>query len=254
MRLTVCELPHEPGPLAAAWSALCEHVQGERSELVLLPEFAFVAPMWNSNRFDAAIWSAAERTTTAWVERLHELGAQYVVGASPVTVAGTAFNEGFLWSAGRGVTKLRRKYWLPEEPGGWEARWFARGDPEFGVFTAGGLNFALNICTELWALETYARYAELGVDAILSPRATAAATTNKWLAVGTVAAVRSGAYSVSSNRIHRDGSCGGVGWVIGPDGEQLAVTSAQIPFRTLDLDLSATTKARRTYPRYVFWR
>jgi N-carbamoylputrescine amidase len=38
------------------------------------------------------------------------------------------------------------------------------------------LTFGLNICTELWALETYAGYAARGVQVILSPRATEAAT------------------------------------------------------------------------------
>ena len=38
MRVTVCELPHEPETLAAAWTALCEHTVRHSSELVLLPE------------------------------------------------------------------------------------------------------------------------------------------------------------------------------------------------------------------------
>lgn len=110
----------------------------------------------------------------------------------------------------------------------------------------------MNICTELWALETYSSYALLNINAVLSPRATSAATTNQWLSVGTVAAVRSAAFSMSSNRVHPDGSCGGVGWIISPDGEILAKTCSQAPFRTLDIDLTATVAARRTYPRYVF--
>jgi hypothetical protein len=42
MRVTVCELPHEPNALDAAWAALCEHTLRNKSELVLLPEFAMV--------------------------------------------------------------------------------------------------------------------------------------------------------------------------------------------------------------------
>jgi predicted amidohydrolase len=66
------------------------------------------------------------------------------------------------------------------------------------------------------------------------------------------AAARSGAYSLSSNRIHDDGSCGGVGWVISPDGELLARTSPEQPARTVDLDLAAAAAAKASYPRYVF--
>ncbi|HEU5358755.1 MAG TPA: carbon-nitrogen hydrolase family protein, partial [Gemmatimonadales bacterium] len=112
----------------------------------------------------------------------------------------------------------------------------------------------LNICTELWALETYRDYAAQGAQLILSPRATAAATTPKWLALGSVAAVRSGAFSVSSNRSDPSGTCGGVGWIISPDGELLATTSATRPFATQDLDLAAPVRARHSYPRDVFRR
>jgi N-carbamoylputrescine amidase len=252
VRVTVCELPHEPELLAASWAALCEHTTRHRSELVVLPEFAFVEPVWESEHFDAARWDAGVATCDGWLRRLPELHAAHVVGARPVTVAGQPFNEGFLASSDGVVVPLRRKYFLPDEPGGWETRWFARGDREFPRFTAGELSFGLNICTELWALETYGAYAALNVHAILSPRATAAATTGKWLAVGTVAAVRSGAYSLSSNRVHADGAYGGAGWIISPDGELLAKTSSQEPFSTLEIDLDAAAAAQRTYPRYAF--
>ena len=252
MRITVCELPHQSEELARLWDALCEHTLHHRSELVLLPEFAFVEPVWKAERFDPLRWAATEDMCDKWLRRLPELHAVHVVGARPATINGQQYNEGFVWSADRGVVPLRRKYFLPNEPGGWEGRWFTPGDAEFPRFTAGRLSFGLNVCTELWALETYLAYASLGINAILSPRATASATTNKWLSLGTVAAVRSGAFCLSSNRVHSDGSCGGVSWIIGPDGDLLATTSAQTPFRTVDIDLEATTGALRTYPRYVF--
>jgi N-carbamoylputrescine amidase len=87
---------------------------------------------------------------------------------------------------------------------------------------------------------------------VVSPRATSRATTTKWLAAGVVAAVRSGAFSVSSNRVDATGSCGGAGWIIDPDGELLAVTSTAEPFVTRDIDLTRAAKAKETYPRYVF--
>lgn len=255
MRATVCELPYQPALLEPAWAALCTHVRSEQSGLVLLPEFAFVGPVWESTPFDPQHWAAAVALSDAWTARLHELGSTWVVGARPVTTDGRHYNEGFLWSALGGYQPLRRKFHLPDEPGGWEARWFERGDPEFPRFAAGPLAFGLNICTELWALDTYAAYAALGLDAILTPRATAAATTAKWLAMGTVAAVRTGAYSLSSNRVDTaTGTYGGAGWAISPDGALLARTSAEQPFCTVDADPAATTSARSTYPRYVFAR
>jgi N-carbamoylputrescine amidase len=48
------------------------------------------------------------------------------------------------------------------------------------------------------------------------------------------------------------GACGGVGWIISPNGEILATTSAEAPFVTVDIDLAAPIAARYQYPRYVF--
>jgi N-carbamoylputrescine amidase len=251
MRVTVCELPHEPSALSAAWAALCEHTTNESSELVLLPEFAMVEPVWETEQFTVARWSALEALSDSWLARLPELRAEYVVGARPATIDGRPFNQGYLASADE-VAPLRRKYFMPDEPGGWEAHWFERGDAGFPPFRAGALSFGLNICSELWALQTYAGYALNGVQAILSPRATASATTAKWMSVGVVAAVRSGAFSLSSNRVDTTGTYGGVGWIINPDGEVLATTSRELPFATVDIDLELPHAARSSYPRYVF--
>ena len=252
MRVTVCELPHETRALGAAWEALCEHTMAHGSQLVLLPEFAMVEPIWQSKDFDAARWSAVETLSDRQLRRLPQLRAEYVVGTRPVRINGRRLNQGYLWSAAARVQPLRSKYFLPDEPGSWEAAWFQRGDPGFPSFHAGPVSFGLNICTELWALETYAAYAALGVELLLSPRATALATTTTWLALGVVAAVRSGAFSLSSNRVDATGACGGSGWIIDPAGEVLAVTSAAEPFATRDIDLTKAAKARDSYPRYVF--
>jgi N-carbamoylputrescine amidase len=252
MRVTVCELPHRTDALADAWAALCEHTVANGSQLVLLPELAMVEPVWECGHFDAARWVLVETLNDMGLRRLRELHADYVVGTRPVRLDGRRLNQGFLWSPAAGVQPLRSKYFLPEEPGSWEATWFERGDPVFPAFRAGAASFGINICTELWALETYAAYAALGVDLLLSPRATALDTTAKWLAVGVVAAVRSGAFSLSSNRVDTTGAGGGSGWIIDPAGKVLSVTSAAEPFATRDIDLAKAAEAKDSYPRYVF--
>lgn len=218
----------------------------------MLPEFAFAPPVWEAEHFDEGRWAKAVAGSDRCIARLQELGAHMVVGARPVAKRGRRFNEGFLWSGRTGYRALRRKHFLPDEAGGWEANGFNRGGNAFPLFQHGPLRFGLNICTELWALETYANYARQGVHAVITPRASAAATTAKWLAAGTVAAVRTGAFGISSNRVHADGSCGGVGWIISPDGELLASTSSDTPFHTVDIDFAASDAAKATYPRYVF--
>lgn len=103
MRATVCELPYQPALLEPAWEALATHVRHEGAELVLLPEFAFVEPVWESTPFDPGRWAAAVALSDAWMARLNELGAVWVVGARPVTVAGRHYNQGFIWSAEGGL-------------------------------------------------------------------------------------------------------------------------------------------------------
>jgi N-carbamoylputrescine amidase len=252
MRVTVCELPHETDALATAWAALRDHTRAQDSELVLLPEFALLEPVWECERFDAGRWSYLEIMADARLRRLRELSAAYVVGTRPARAEERRLNQGYLWSDASGLRPLRNKYYLPEEPGTWEATWFAKGDPTFPAFHAGPVSFGLNICSELWALETYASYAAMGVELVLSPRATALETTETWLALGIVAAVRSGAFSLSSNRVEPTGACGGGGWIIDPAGEILAVTSTAEPFATRDIDLTRAVKAKEGYPGYVF--
>src|SRR3954467_4092250 len=126
MRVTVCELPHEASALADAWSALCAHTAEHESELVLLPEFAMVEPLWEDECFDPARWAATEALSDARLMQLPELRAQHVAGSRPASIDGRRFNQGYLWSAGAGMAPLRRKFFLPAEPGNWETRWFER--------------------------------------------------------------------------------------------------------------------------------
>src|SRR6478736_2529952 len=98
MRVTVCELPHEPGALADAWADLCEHTRAHASELVLLPELAMVEPVWESERFDDAHWSAIETLWVEWLRRLPELHVEHVVGTRPWRVGNCRLNQAFLRS------------------------------------------------------------------------------------------------------------------------------------------------------------
>jgi N-carbamoylputrescine amidase len=63
--------------------------------------------------------------------------------------------------------------------------------------------------------------------------------------------VRSGAFSLSSNRVDPRGACGGVGWIIDPHGNILARTTFDAPFATVDIDMSAAAAARDGYPCYA---
>ena len=107
------------------------------------------------------------------------------------------------------------------------------------------------ICTELWYFEQARLYGLEGVHLLVTPRLTGGSTLDKWLVGGRAAAIAAGAFGLSSNRFHKSGAYGGQGWVVGPDGEVLALTSADEPFVSVRIDLEAAKKAKSTYPRYA---
>ena len=252
MRITVCEISNNEASYADIWNALQKHTVRDRTDLLLLPEFAFLPAIWERNVSNPDEWNALIQQSEQIFARLPQLKCGWVIGAAPAIVNGKLRNLGFAWSDERGVVPLRSKAYMPDEPGNWERTWFDAGPDEFPAYVAGPLRFGMNICTELWALDAIARYPSLAVQAVMTPRATASATTERWMNLAKTVAVRIGAFSISSNRRHADGSCGGVGWIINPEGAEVARTSESEPFVTRELDLAESTSAQATYPRYIF--
>lgn len=260
VNVTVCQLRSEPQDLQDDWQRLVHHVRETNSDLVLLPEMPFYPwPFWRDT-FVPQVWQELLDAHDVWRERLAELAAAVVLGSAPVEEQGKRLNRAFYGSTVDDSFKLGHgKYYLPDEAGFWEASWYARGD---GNFEADELKLAdgrslcagFLICTELWFMHAARAHGQAGAHILLTPRATEKRTADKWLAGGRAAAVIGGAYSLSSNH-YRPGddpvSLGGLGWVVGPDGEVLALTTPDNPFATVTIDLARAERAKHTYPRYV---
>jgi predicted amidohydrolase len=251
MNVTVCELNDDPVAFAEDWQALAAHVKAERSQLVLLPEMPFAPWFALSPRYDAAVWQAAVRAHDSWLSRLAELAPATIIATRPVNREGQRLNEGFVWDQAEGYCIAHHKYYLPDEEGFWEASWYDRGDGGFAPVQSGGVKIGFLICTEQWFMERGRLYGKQGVHIIVTPRATGKPTVEKWLMGGRAVAVVSGAFSLSSNRFSRSEDLGGQGWVVGPDGQVLGVTSRAQPFLTISIDLAEAERAKSTYPRYV---
>jgi predicted amidohydrolase len=255
LKLTVCELPNEPESLAGAWARLVEHVRRLESDLVLLPEMPFYRWLSQSKKLNPDEWDHAVRAHEEWVGRFHELAPATVISSRPVVKAGARHNVGFFWEPDAGVVDVHAKYYLPDEPGFWEASWYQRGDGDFSVADTSRARVGFLICTELWFSAHARDYAQRGAHVIVCPRATPASTAPKWLAGGQAAAVVSGAFCLSSNLAGTTGDGGdfaGVGWIIEPEeGKILGTTSADHPFLTIDVDREEAERAKTTYPRYV---
>lgn len=254
MRVTVCELHNDPDDFAADWERLAAHVRQEGSELVVLPEMAF-APWFGAHRhFDPIVWLTATTAHDAWMACLGDLAPAAVISSRPIDDNQERLNAGYIWQAERDVEFVHAKYYLPDEPGFWEASWYGRGDGDFSLFAHGAAQIGMLICTELWFFDRARAYGQAGAHIIAVPRATPRETLDKWLVGGRAAAIVAGAFVLSSNAITRDNelaNLGGRGWVVGPDGDLLAQTSPAQPFATVDIDLAAAERAKQTYPRYV---
>lgn len=259
MKITVCELNDDPDDFARDWQQLVALVKAEASDLVLLPEMPFYPWFAWKRRVDVAIWNQAVAAHDEWQSRLTELAPAAVLGSRPVTTdpvrtGGMRLNEGFVWEMETGYRPAHVKCLLPDEEGYWEASWYDRGDGIFEPIRSGEALIGFQICTEIWFTEHARAYGKMGVHLVATPRATMKATADKWLVAGRAAAVISGAFSLSSNRMNPEGrpvDLGGQGWIVGPDGDVLGLTSREQPFVTLEVDLAEAERAKSTYPRYV---
>jgi len=239
--------------LDSEWTRLRDHVRIERSDLVLLPEMCFSPWFCTAPERDECRWRAAVSAHERWLRRLPELGAEIVIGTAPRNCGDKRYNAAYMWTAEGGIRWLRKKTYLPNDDGYWEANWYDRAPIDFAPASRGDLSLGLLICTEIWFMQHARDYGKRGVHLLLNPRSTPRYTNDKWLAGGRAAAVVAGAFCLSSNHAGQADQVvlGGAGWICNPDGDALATTSAAAPFLTLDLDLAEADKAKTTYPRYV---
>ena len=255
MKVTVCQLDNRARERRAMLDALGEHIAAEQSQLLLLPEMCFAEWLAAEREADRGRWLAAVKSHADHILELAALGAEAVIATRPiVTDAGSFRNQAYLWTPEPRIRAIHEKYYLPDEAGYWEASWYDRGALEFALVETQALRIGVQICTEMWFFEWARHFAREGADLLCVPRATPHASVNKWLAGGRAAAVCAGAYCLSSNLWTPPGGkvdCGGLGWIISPEGDVLATTSEDEPFASCEIDTDFARHSKSTYPRYV---
>ena len=256
MKVTVCQIDPRDGHLAPRFNALKEHVQENETEFLLVPEMAFAEWLAADRSPSSDRWQAAVSRHEAYIGKLKELGIPSVMGTRPIVNSqNSRRNQAYLWTKEIDqAVGFHEKYYLPDEEGYWEHSWYDRGPKEFQIARAGETRIGVQICTEMWFFEWARHYAASRVDLLCVPRATPHQSIHKWLAGGQVAAVCSGAYCLSSNLWCPPGdkaNCGGLSWIIDPEGNVLATTNEDSPFATVEIDLTFAQESKTTYPRYV---
>jgi predicted amidohydrolase len=248
MNVTVCELPDQRKAFASAWEALVTFVRAQQSDLVLLPELPFSSWFARTPQFDAQIWQRAQQEQDAMMTRLSQLSPAIVLGTHLVIEDGRHLNRGFAWTPTEGYKGVHDKYYLPNEEDFYECGWFDRNPLDFTLARIQDLDIGFLICTEVMFPERARAYGKQGAQIIAVPRASV--DHERWVVACRMAAIASGAFVISSNRID-ERLFGGRGLVIGPNGEVLASTSRHAPFVTVDIDVAESARSQKTYPRNV---
>jgi predicted amidohydrolase len=248
MRVTVCELPDERQAFEAAWQEFVVYVRKQQSDLVLLPEMPFSSWFARTPQFDAGIWQRALEEHDVMMNRLFELVPAVVLGTRPLTDEQRHLNRGFFWTPGEGYQGVHDKYYFPNEENFYEGCWFDRNQRAFTFARIQDMAIGFLICTEVMFNEWARYYGKQGANIIAVPRASGPG--ERWMVAPRLAAIVSGAFVISSNRVD-DHLFAGRGLVISPDGDVLAETSRREPFATVEIDLEESTQAKKTYPRDV---
>ncbi len=147
-----------------------------------------------------------------------------------------------------------RKLYLPEEPGFWETRHYEPGDALPSVVEAFSMRIGLQICSDVNRPEGSRLLGALGAEIIVAPRATEAATFERWKTILMANAITSCAYVLSVARPHAESGVplGGPSFAVAPTGEVLAETTE--PIALVTLHRTVIEEARRRYPGYLATR
>lgn len=184
-----------------------------------------------------------------------EAGIGLVGGAIVIDPAtGRRHNTALMFDASGALVVSYRKVILPEEEGFWETSHYEPGDALSPVIEGFGLRLGLQICSDMNRPEGAHLLGAQGAEAFLNPRASQAATFDRWRPVFIANALTSCAYVLSVNRPRAEQGVelGGPTFVVAPTGEILCETTD--PVAVVTLDPAVVARARGRYPGYLATR
>jgi N-carbamoylputrescine amidase len=253
-KVSVCESAPELHAGSPEWQTFSAAAARERTDLFLLSELPFGPWISAAREPNDAAWKTCCRAHEAGLEALGDLGAAWVAASRPVQADGQRRNHAFAWNAAEGLRGTHTKQHFPDEEGYFEARWFQGGPGPYQPVSVGPIKVGFILCTEIMFNEHARHYGRAGAQVLLVPRVVGPTTLDRWLVAMRMAAIVSGCYVLSSNRSGTDSAgqiFGGAGWIINPNGDLVAQTSASAPIVSHDLDLDWVRRAQQEYPCYV---
>jgi N-carbamoylputrescine amidase len=252
MKIAICQLPDGLAHDSMAWTRFVRRVARAQPDVTLLNELPFGPWTAREPHVDAHLAARSIDAHEAALPALSRLPGA-VIGSRPIGAGDKLANEGFLLAGGR-YRAVHQKQYFPHEEGFFEAAWFVARHAGFKSFEHAGLRFGMLLCTELMFNEWARHYRRLGVHVIVVPRASGIAT-EAWHTAARMAAIVSGCYVLSSNRVspHPDEAplFGGAGFGYSPTGELVQETSDGLPLAVVQIDRHLVERTQRGYPCYV---
>ncbi len=254
MNFAVCEASSQMLHGDDDWLRLVEISKKHRPDVLLLNEMPFGRWIAAEPEPDREQLLASQNVHDHGLDHLGELSAGAVLSTRPTFDADRSVNQAFVWTDAAGLVAVHTKQFFPNESGYYEARWFERGEKRFGVAEANGINVGFLICTDVMFPEWARFYGRNGAHVIAVPRATPVLSLERWKTMMRAAAIMSGCYVASSNRVgidKRGQEFGGRGWIVAPSGQVVAESSTEHPIATASIDLALVAEAKAGYPAYV---
>jgi N-carbamoylputrescine amidase len=252
MKIAICQLPDGLAPNSLSWDRFSRRIEHAQPDLAVMNEMPFGPWVARHAAFDEYLAARSIDAHEASLPALHALHCP-VIGSRPVRSLDRLANEAFLLAHGQ-CQALHHKQYFPQEPGYFESSWFRASRLGFETVEYCGTRIGVLLCTELMFTEWARHYRRQGAHVIVVPRASGT-SSGAWHAAARMAAVVSGCYVLSSNRVSpRSSACslfGGGGFAYSPTGELLQVTSEDKPFVAVTIDLDLVRHAQRGYPCYV---
>jgi N-carbamoylputrescine amidase len=252
LRIAFVEWPEDLSADHPRWSELKNCVAAARPDILLTNELPFGPWLASGEKFLRGAAEASIHAHERGLELLRELHLPAVISTRPVWNGKRLANEAFALENGA-ARALHRKQYFPSEPGWFESQWYVGGDSGFAAAEILGIKVGVLICTEAMFNEHARAYGKQRAALLVIPRASGE-NIGPWRIAGAMAALISGAYVVSSNRVGRSPASpqfGGGGFAYAPQGQLLAMTSTANSVRTIELDPEASAAAQREYPCYV---
>ncbi|MCJ8339133.1 MAG: carbon-nitrogen hydrolase family protein [Pseudomonadales bacterium] len=252
MKISYIESPEGLSHRGSQWNTLKGHILSQSPDLLVTNEMPFGNWLAASREFNAQEAQASVIANNQGIEALQQLDIPIILSSRPVATADKLANEAFALVDGE-YHFVHQKHYFPEESGFYERAWFDTDIQGFKVIKTPRITVGFMLCTELMFNEWARAYKRQGAHLIAVPRASGQSLAN-WKTAAAMAAIVSGCYVVSSNRVGRydaELTFGGKGFAFAPDGSQISETTSANPVVSFELDFSWVNAAQSNYPCYV---